>query len=496
MTHTMPDEHGRTLEQPTGLAALEARLKQDLAWLELPAKSWVPPHHVDGRRVLDVLVVGAGMAGLVASAMLKRLGVANHLVVDRAPAGFEGPWVTFARMRTLRSPKELTGPAMGLPALTFRAFYEAQFGRVAWSELGRAPRPLWMDYLNWYRKVLELPVENEVALEGLHARADALFEVTLRGKDGPRMEFARHVVMATGRDGLGGPSIPSIAEELDRRFWAHSADPIDFAALAGKRVAVVGAGASAFDNAGVALEAGASQLDLFVRRPDIPRVNKFTGIGSQGVIHGFAGLSDLWKWRFLDHTLKAQTPPPRPSVLRVSEHPNAHFHLGSPITDIEVAGDHLVVTTPKGRYQTDFIIFGTGFKVDFAARPEMAEFAPHIRLWRDRFPVPPGMANAELELAPDLGASFEFLEKTSGACPALARLHCFNFPATLSHGKVSGDIPAISEGADRLARGIVRALFVADRKTHFANLQAFATPEILGDEWTDADAPASRDAAE
>ena len=496
MTETIAGKHGLGIEQGAGLAALEARLKQDLAWLELPAKSWVPPRRVDGQRVLDVLVVGAGMAGLVASGILKRLGVSNHLVVDRAPIGCEGPWVTFARMRTLRSPKELTGPAMGLPALTFRAFYEAQFGRVAWDALGRAPRPLWMDYLNWYRKVLDLPVVNEVALDGLHARADDLFEATLRDADGSHTEFVRHVVMATGRDGLGGPAVPPIAEGLDRRFWAHSSEDIDFAALAGKRVAVVGAGASAFDNAAVALEAGAAQLDLFVRRPDIPRVNKFTGIGSQGVIHGFAGLPDIWKWRFLDHTLKAQTPPPRPSVLRVSEHPNASFHLGSPITELTVVNDHLVVTTPKGRYETDFIIFGTGFKVDFAARPEMAEFAPHIRLWRDRFPTPPDMANAELEQAPDLGESFEFLEKVPGTCPALARLHCFNFPATLSHGKVSGDIPAISEGADRLARGLVRALFVADREAHFANLQAFARPEILGDEWTDADAPTSRHAAE
>jgi len=66
-------------------------------------------------------------------------------------------------------------------------------------------------------------------------------------------------------------------------------------------------------------------------------------------------------------------------------------------------------------------------------------------------------------------------------------LHCFNYPATLSHGKVSGDIPAISDGADRLARNIVRRIFVEDREIHFENLKAFATPEIIGDEWTDAD---------
>src|SRR5689334_3960500 len=126
------------------LAALEARLKQDLAWLELPTKSWVPRCTVDGDDVVDVVIIGAGMAGLVASGMLKRLGVDNQLVLDRAAAGQEGPWVTFARMRTLRSPKELTGPAMGLPALTFRAFYEAQFGAAAWKALDRAPRTLWM----------------------------------------------------------------------------------------------------------------------------------------------------------------------------------------------------------------------------------------------------------------------------------------------------------------------------------------------------------------
>jgi len=34
----------------------------------------------------------------------------------------------------------------------------------------------------------------------------------------------------------------------------------------------------------------------------------------------------------------------------------------------------------------------------------------------------------------------------------------------------------------------VKALFVADREQHFAALTAFATPELLGDEWTDADA--------
>ena len=470
---------------PNNLEALEARLRQDLAWLELPAKSWVPPRIVDGQAVVDVVIIGAGMAGLVASAMLKRLGVANHIVLDKAPAGSEGPWVTFARMRTLRSPKQLTGPAMGLPALTFRAYYEALHGRDAWVALDRAPRETWMDYLVWYRRVLDLPVRNGVAVDAIRPRADALLDVVCRHDGRSETMIARHVVLATGRDGLGGPFVPSIAHRIERKFWAHTADPVDFAALRGKRVGVIGAGASAMDNAATALEAGAARLDLFVRRTDLPRINKFTGIGSQGVVHGFAGLPDDWKWRFLDYAMRAQTPPPRPSVLRVSAFPQAHLHLGSPIDGLQQEGDHIVVTTPKGSYPVDFLIFGTGFKVELTNRPELAAVASHIRLWRDRFPVPADMRNDELETSPDLGDAFEFLEAEPGACPALARIHCFNFPATLSHGKLTGDIPAISEGADRLARGIVRALFVADRERHFADLQAFDTPELLGDEWAD-----------
>jgi cation diffusion facilitator CzcD-associated flavoprotein CzcO len=475
-------------QDPMGLARLEQRLRQDLAWLEWPAKDWVPPREQDGQRVRDVVVIGAGMCGLAAAAALKGLGVVNLAVLDRAAAGQEGPWVTYARMETLRSPKQLTGPALGLPALTFRAWYEAQFGAAAWEALGKIPRPMWMEYLVWYRRVLDLPVENEVTLETVTPLPDDLLALRVRDTIGARTVFARHLVLATGRDGLGGPWVPPLVAGIDRRFWAHSADDIDFEALKGKRVGVVGAGASAMDNAATVLEQGAGSLDLFIRRKDLPRINKFTGIGSQGVIHGFAGLPDDWKWRFLDAALKAQTPPPRDSTMRVSRHPNARFHLGSPLLSLEERGGHLVLTTAKGVYDLDFMIFATGFSVDLGLRPELAAFAPFIRFWKDRYTPPAGLDNAELAQAPDLGPAFEFQEKVAGTCPALARIHCFNYPALLSHGKLSGDIPAVSEGARRLARGITRALFVADRETHYRALLAYDTPELLGDEWRDADA--------
>ncbi len=340
---------------------------------------------------------------------------------------------------------------------------------------------------------MDLRVENETRVETIESDRDdpALFAVTVKNAGTRRTIYARHAVLATGRAGLGGKAVPDIFRALPPELWSHSEDAIDFAALKGRRVGVVGAGASAVDNAAVALEQGAASVDLFIRRSDIPRVNKFTGIGSPGVVHGFASLPDDQKWRFLNYVITEQTPPPRDSVLRVSAFPNARFHLSSPVRAVSAEDGAVKLTTPRGMFHLDHLILGTGFKVDLGERPELAAFAPHIRFWGDRFEPAKGEENAELAASPDLGPGFTFQETQPGACPALKRLHCFNYAATLSHGKLSGDVPAVSEGADRLARNIVAELFDADRDRHFENLQAYDTPEILGDEWQDADALAA-----
>src|SRR5690606_30035663 len=102
---------------PEGLAALEARIRQDREDLCVPAANWVPETtHEDGK-VLDVVIIGGGMCGLVAHHALLSGGMRNIAQFDRNPEGQEGPWVTYARMRTLRSPKQLTGPAFGYASL-------------------------------------------------------------------------------------------------------------------------------------------------------------------------------------------------------------------------------------------------------------------------------------------------------------------------------------------------------------------------------------------
>ncbi|MFS2167580.1 FAD/NAD(P)-binding protein, partial [Variovorax sp. Varisp62] len=161
-----------TSDSASSLAALEARLAQDLEYLGWPGRNWMPARQVGDESMLDVAIIGGGQAGLAASVALAQLGI-RAVVFDRSPAGKEGPWATTARMETLRSPKELTGPALGLPSLTFRAWFEAQFGLEAWTAMDKIPRLQWMDYLVWYRRVMDVDVRNDTAVTGIHPLPDA-----------------------------------------------------------------------------------------------------------------------------------------------------------------------------------------------------------------------------------------------------------------------------------------------------------------------------------
>lgn len=469
-----------------GLAELEQRVHDDLACLCYPPSNWVVPTAVEGEeQVHDVVVIGGGMCGLVASFALIGAGIQNIRIFDRSPVGFEGPWLTYARMETLRSPKQLTGPAYGMALLTFRAWYVAQFGNETWAELDKIPRPMWMEYLRWYRKVLDLPVENGVEVKTILPEGE-LMRLTLSG-EGAREKsvLARKVVMATGRDGMGHPSIPGFVDNLPAKYWAHSSHDIDFAALRGKRVVVVGVGASAVDNAAEALEAGAAEVRHLIRRKEMPCINKLMGIGSFGFTAAFPQLGDARRWQIMNYSLRTQTPAPRGSTMRVSRHPNAWFHFDAAVEKTELDGDEIVISTSQGKtVRADFLILGTGFGVDPLARKELDGYADKILLWQDRFTPPEGQENTELGNYPYLANDFTFLEREPGQAPWLANIHSFNSGAAASLGKMSGDIPGISEGAAWLAREIAAKLYTENFGQYWQRLLDYDTPELRGDEWT------------
>lgn len=473
-------------DQPA-LDALARRAGADLALLNFPPPNWtLPVIAPDGRPALDVLVAGAGMCGQTAAYALLREGMANIRVIDRNVRGDEGPWGTYARMLTLRSPKHLTGPDLGLPSMTFHAWYEAQHGAAGWAALHKVGRVDWRDYLLWVRDVVNLPVDNGVSLLDV-AEDGALMKARLGSAGGEQTVWARKVVLALGRDGSGAPRWPPYPGlRRDNPLAAgrvfHSADAIDFETLRGKRIGVLGAGASAFDNAACALEAGA-RVTLFARRPLLPQVNKSKWTAFPGFMRGFEALDDARKWRFYTYIFEEQVPPPWETVRRCDAHEAFTLALGRNWLDVKPRQDGVDVTTAAGVERFDAVVFGTGFDVDLPDRPEIARYAPHLDTWARHVSADEAARHPEPARFPYLGPAFELRSATGEHQQALSRLHLFNWGSTMSHGALAGDIPGLQVGATRLAQAIARDLFVQDADAHWARLQAHDEPELLNTRW-------------
>jgi FAD-dependent urate hydroxylase len=472
----LDDERLRSDLAELGLAAHERRVARDLALLNLPPANW--PEQKPG--LVDVLIVGAGMCGIAAAAELIFKGVRNIRVVDRNPEGREGPWVTFARMETLRSPKHLTGPAMGIPSLTFRAWYEAIHGAPGWERLGKIPNAVWVDYLTWLRRVLALPVANDTAVTRL-VPAGGSIEAHLETVCGTEVVRARRIVLATGRGGTGGLYLPDF---VDRALWpdlaAHTAEPIDFARLTGKRIAVIGGGDSSWDNAATALERGAARVDMYVRRAELPQINVGRGAALPGFFAGVPALEDADRWDLLAYREDHPAPPPRETVFRTLRQPGFNIHLGVAVTETRREAGRAVIRFADGRAPEtpDFVIVGTGFEVDLALCPELRDVAPLVATWGDRYA--PALERPELARYPYLGPAFEFQEKVPGSAPDVTRIHLVNYAAIGSLGALAGDVPGVPWGAERLSQAIAAAFFREDIAHMRRQLDAFDEPELEG----------------
>ncbi len=460
------------------LESLSRRVHEELSWFEYPTRDWVTPVRVPGRgNVANVVIVGAGQTGLGIAFGLQRERISGVVVLDANPPGLEGPWMTHARMLTLRTLKFLTGPDLGLPSLTFRAWHEAQYGKQSWQDLVRIPKDEWMRYLVWFRDTLRIPVRNGVTLQRIEPREE-LLAVRLRGEGVAETLLTRKLVLATGIEGGGQRRIPwFVRDKLPRAIWAHTSDSIDFGALAGRRVAVIGGGSSAFDNAATALENRAARVDLFIRRPELPVVNSYRALESSGFWRNFGDMPDADRWRFMCHLLSLSMPPPQDTVERTQRHENVALHFSSPITDAVIRSDGIALLTPKGWHDADFLILGTGFDVDVRLRPELVGLADHVALWCDRYTPPEREQNAVAARYPYVGPHFELLEKHPGSLPALANIHLFNTGSLVSMGPVAGGLNGMPFGIPRLIAGLSHDLFRAEVASLYHEFVHFAEPD-------------------
>jgi putative flavoprotein involved in K+ transport len=172
---------------------------------------------------VDVLVVGAGQAGLAAGLAVRQTGL-RFLIMD---AGDQpgGSWPHFYDSLTLFSPARFST----LPGLRFP-------GRLG----GYPTRDDMARYLSDFATHFELPVRTRARVLDTSWDGEA-FELTLADGD---LLTARAVIAASG--GFGRPVIPELpgATSYTGRL-VHSANYHNAAGYTGQRVVVVGAGNSA-----------------------------------------------------------------------------------------------------------------------------------------------------------------------------------------------------------------------------------------------------------
>ncbi|MEH1854931.1 MAG: alpha/beta fold hydrolase [Nostoc sp.] len=249
----------------------------------------------------------------------------------------------------------------------------------------------WAEYLSWYRHFLGIQVRYQTKLVRIEPVA-GFFRLHLEVNGVPLLETTRKIIFANGVAGTGGSYIPPILADLPRTLYAHTADAIDFEALRGKTVAVLGAAASAFDAAAVALESGAKAVHLFVRRSAIASLSVLRVRDYPGAYDNYPQLPDAARWFQAWHFRQAGTAPPPNSIKRAIAFPNFHIHLSAPwksarkLGDAEAAakGERIAIEVNDDVFEFDFAIAGTGYFVDPTKRPELCHFNRLFTIYQRR----------------------------------------------------------------------------------------------------------------
>jgi len=444
-------------------------------------QSWVPPAKTaDAEKIHDVVIVGAGQSGLALAFQLKLRGVRRIAVVDSQEKDRAGPWWSFARMPRMRNPKMIPGPDCGNPLLRFKSWFCAAYSEVEYNSFDFVPLKYWQEYLSWFRAVLEIETINNTTVTNIEwdeAQRCLLLETNGPG-NAPLRVAARKVCLATGMTAAGSWEPPeALVDGLPRRSWFGTWEQIPWQELAGKDIAVIGAGASGFDNASYALESDCRSVTVIARSPFQKKslfVELFHGRDdSDLLLSGEAGanpasimdamldchvlLPDMDRIRLISRLFKNGRAPVDPDYLsRVDKFEQMTILEGWPIRRIDyIPRTNKVLIAGVGEREREFdrVIFATGPKVGLKYRPELRGLMDGILTWGD------WVDNAELsclELSayPKLTPNYQFQSKQGAESGGLANVYCL---AELVHNTIG--MHSLQYVAPKVAAHIASSLF-------------------------------------
>lgn len=322
--------------------------------------------------VVEVAIIGAGPYGLSLAAHLSAHGVPFRIFGDPMSA-WSKQMPKGMHLKSEGFASSLSAPGS---AFTLRHFCSEQ--HLPYADTG-LPVPLetFISYGLEFQKRF-VPQLEKKKLISLRQAAPG-FELQLENGE---MLVARRVVAAIGISHFA--HIPACLAGLPGEFVTHSSAHNDPGELGGRRVAVIGAGASALDLAALLHEAGAC-VEVIARRPvihfhDPPRqrtlreriLQPMTGLGSGRQLFFYVHAPRVFRLLpqriRLDRVHKTLGPAPA-WFIRDRVVGKVPLHLGFEITGAGIQ-QHQVVLSLEDRQgnrktiEADHVIAATGYRVD------------------------------------------------------------------------------------------------------------------------------------
>lgn len=460
------------------LPELEAQARKELEYLDFPPRhDWMPAKKTStNEHIYDVVIVGAGQTGMTLAFALHREKITNIILFDEEGENCEGPWLSHARMQTLRTPKYTTGPDCDIPSLTVRAWFEAKYGEEEWDKIKYIPRTDWSSYLQWLRHFLNLPIVNNTKVGSIQwSKDENCFIVPINNKGAFSTVYAKKIILATGLQGSGEWTIPNhIKNNIDEGCYFHTCDEIDFTSFEGKKIGILGGGPCAFDNALICSQHGASEVHMYFKRPQLVNLHVFLWGEFVGFLKHFADLPDENKWQFIAKMYEIGQPPTPQSVAAARASKNIIMHFDSPWIDSKMVNGKPAVVTPHSEDTLDSLIIATGWITDLQLRQELDAFREHIALWSDKFLPPKDQRYEALFRAPYLGKGFNFTEKNPGSAPYLQSIFNCTGGALVSTGFSAGTgITGMRYSVKSLVNELVSQLFVDERDYFYKTLENY-----------------------
>ena len=367
----------------------------------------------------DLLVIGAGPYAYSAAAGARDAGIDTTVV--GLPMSFwreQMPTDMFLRS----APDWHLDPA---GEHTFAAYFEDRGLRRA--DHDPVPIGVFLDHTDWFREQKGFDVDQRL-VDSLHVNASGEgFVATM--EDGTTIT-ADKVLAAPGIRHF--VSLPAWHEGVPEHRRAHTCDLVDFDALAGARVVIVGGRQSAYEWAALLCDHGAASVDVVHRHPTpaFERVSwQFVNpyveqtLAQRGWWRGLSAEEQraiaLEFWQVGRLTLEWWlTPRLKPDVLTV--------HPDTEVVDVEEGGETTVLGLTDGtRLTADFVVFASGYRADIGRVPYLEPLLGDLAV-TDGFPqltegfetTVPGLYVTGFASTRDFGPFYGF---TKG-CPSSATL--------------------------------------------------------------------------